>query len=60
MLAEMKFYAQNLAPNGVLLLSGFYEKDIPDLVLAGEQHGLIETSQDERESWASLVLRKSR
>lgn len=59
LLAEMKLYSKNLAPGGLLLLSGFYSKDVPDLLNEGERHSLVKQDQDERETWASLVLRKS-
>jgi len=56
LLAEMSLYAQNLVPAGVLLLSGFYVRDIPQLVAEGERHGLTRVGHDEREEWAALRL----
>lgn len=56
LLREMKHYAASLVAKGILQLSGFYVKDIPDLVKEAEQHGLGYLEQDEREQWATLRL----
>jgi len=56
LLDEMRIYAGFLHPNGQLLLSGFYTKDIPDLLQAAAAYNLTEISRDERETWASLLL----
>jgi ribosomal protein L11 methyltransferase len=58
LLEEMKLYSLNLKGRGQLLLSGFYEKDIPDLLKAASDTGLEHQGQDVREGWASLLLRK--
>jgi ribosomal protein L11 methyltransferase len=58
LLAEMKMYSSYLANNGQLLLSGFYTKDIPDLLEEAHKHGFVESNRDERENWAVLLLRK--
>jgi ribosomal protein L11 methyltransferase len=58
LLAEMKIYASYLEKNGQLLLSGFYTKDIDDLLFEAHRHGLAEVNRDERETWAALLLRK--
>jgi ribosomal protein L11 methyltransferase len=52
----MKLYKKYLSPGGLLLLSGFYIEDIPDLVSEGLKHNLHELKRDEREKWAALVL----
>jgi ribosomal protein L11 methyltransferase len=56
LLDEMKIYASFLNPKGQLLLSGFYTKDIADLLHEASRHGLSEIARDERETWASLLL----
>jgi ribosomal protein L11 methyltransferase len=56
LLQEMRRYAQSLVSGGILQLSGFYVKDIPDLVKEAEQHGLGYLLQDEQEQWATLRL----
>jgi ribosomal protein L11 methyltransferase len=58
LLDEMKYYATALIPGGHLLLSGFYEKDIPDLKEQAQNFGLTELNRDNRETWACLLLQK--
>lgn len=60
LLREMKHYAASLVAKGILQLSGFYVKDIPDLVKEAEQHGLGYLQQDEREQWATLRLKREK
>jgi ribosomal protein L11 methyltransferase len=55
----MNQYAKNLKPKGLLLLSGFYEKDVPDLLQSAHPFGLTKTRTDLREGWASLLLQAS-
>lgn len=57
LLDEMSQYSGYLAPQGQLLLSGFFTSDIPDLLAAAGNYGLTETSRDEKDSWASLLVR---
>ena len=56
---EIKSYSKNLVKGGLLLLSVFYVRDITDLTKEAEKWGLREQQQDERESWASLLLKKT-
>lgn len=58
LIAEMEQYAGHLKPAGNLLISGFYTKDIPDLISAAASHGLTEVSRREMETWAAVLLRK--
>jgi ribosomal protein L11 methylase PrmA len=44
---------------GLLLISGFYTQDAEDLVKEGLKHGLQEERRSERETWASVLFRKS-
>lgn len=60
LLEEIKSYAARLNGKGLLLLSGFFLFDIPDLLEACALHGLEETARDERESWASLLVHRVR
>jgi hypothetical protein len=41
-----------------LLLSGFYETDIADLVNEGTRYGFSPVTSYERETWVSLLLQK--
>jgi ribosomal protein L11 methyltransferase len=59
LLDEMQYYAQHLTAGGNLLLSGFYEKDIPDLEGKANLYGLNKLFQDVRNDWAAMCLEKS-
>ena len=54
----MHFYAQLLADKGHLLLSGFYEQDIPDLLKESHRYGFKEVMTKSLEGWSSLLLQK--
>jgi ribosomal protein L11 methyltransferase len=56
LLDEMKVYVSYLNPGGLLLLSGFYTHDIPDLLKEGSRFNLREVGRDEKETWACLLL----
>jgi len=56
---EMAVYVRHLVSRGILQLSGFYVKDIPDLMGVAKHLGLDFVAQDEREQWATLRLMKS-
>ena len=58
LLQEMAQYAAYLNPGGLLLLSGFYESDIPDLMAEAQRYDLQHVQRDEREKWAALLLKK--
>lgn len=56
LLDEIKLYQDHLADKGLLLLSGFYVDDIPDLLHEAAKFNLKEVRRDSRESWAALLL----
>lgn len=56
LLDEMEEYARLLSPSGKLLLSGFYESDIPDLLALAVKFRLKLHKQLSRNDWAALVL----
>jgi ribosomal protein L11 methyltransferase len=58
LLAEMAQYAAYLNKDGYLLLSGFFEDDISDLLKEASRYSLKEASRDTKENWASLLLQK--
>lgn len=60
LLHEMPQYCAYLVDDGFLLLSGFYEKDIPDLMSRARQYNLHQVKSDVREGWASLLLAKKK
>lgn len=59
LLDEMELYSQSLNSGGLLLLSGFYRHDVPDLVNAAGAFGLKPVHESEREGWAAVLLKKS-
>lgn len=60
LLDEMGLYAKLLSSHGVLLISGFYEHDIPDLMQKAQLLDLKVDHQRMRNNWASLgIVRKS-
>ncbi len=59
LLDEMGEYARRMEKEGILMLSGFYMRDVPDLLSEAATHGLEEVGRDEKENWAALILRKS-
>jgi ribosomal protein L11 methyltransferase len=58
LLQDMPRFAQVLKPKGQLLLSGFYESDVPLLLQKGEELGLSLEKETCEEGWAMLFLRK--
>lgn len=54
LLNDMQTYANCLNPNGVLLLSGFYEEDIPFIDASCVENGLTFQKKLERNNWVSL------
>ena len=57
LLADMASYVRALKPSGGrIVLSGFYEEDIPKLLEAAEPLGLAEESRRILDHWALLVL----
>lgn len=58
LLEEIPLYAAYLAPDGLLLLSGFYTEDIADLLAVTTANNLTQVARDQKDNWASLVVRK--
>ena len=58
LLNEMPEYARLLALNGVLILSGFYEKDAPEICARAEKLGLKQIQQKCLTLWMVIVLSK--
>jgi len=58
LLNDMAAYVKVLAKGGTLLLSGFYESDVPVLQQHAEGLGLRLEQQKVRQSWTALRLRK--
>lgn len=58
LLEEMNSYVNHLSEGGILLLSGFYEKDEEDMVMAANSHQLNLTGKAVRNNWCSLRFQK--
>ena len=56
---DMESYAKALKSGGTMILSGFYEEDIPVVAQAAKHYGLKQTDYTTRDRWASLSLKKS-
>lgn len=59
LLAEMSDYSNLLIEKGTLLLSGFYETDIEDILECAEKFGLLEVKHTTKDNWAALILTKN-
>ena len=58
LLSDMKIYTDCLNDDGVLLLSGFYEEDIPTINEEVSKYGLIFNKKIERNNWVALKYLK--
>ena len=56
--ADLPRYHEAMAPGGVLILSGFYEHDIPVIMQHAEPLGLKFEDSTVLNDWASVALRK--
>ncbi|MEL6557126.1 MAG: 50S ribosomal protein L11 methyltransferase [Bacteroidota bacterium] len=59
LLHEIPSYAEIVVPNGTLLLSGFYEHDIPDLEKQLNNSGFQKVSHTVQNKWAALKCIKT-
>lgn len=58
LLDELGIYSGLLAPNGFLLLSGFYTEDIEDLNQVASPLGFNLLKKSSKDNWAALILQK--
>ncbi|MEM7299381.1 MAG: 50S ribosomal protein L11 methyltransferase [Bacteroidota bacterium] len=58
LLSQMEEYSKRLKAGGQLVLSGFYESDVEDLVILAEQFELRKNDTTTKDNWAMLVLSK--
>lgn len=58
LLQFMSVLSKCLEPSGILILSGFFEKDIADLRSRAEKNGLVERTKATKNDWALLQLMK--
>ena len=59
LLDELAIYTSLLAPQGILLLSGFYSEDIDYFNQAASLNGLHLTTQSTKDNWAALEFQKN-
>ena len=57
-LQDLPTYCRSLRKGGHMLLSGFYEADVPAIRQAAEALGLVFAGQSAREDWACVEFRK--
>jgi ribosomal protein L11 methyltransferase len=57
-LSDVKIYAACLHKNGTLLLSGFYEEDVPAILQEAEKHHLKFVEKKTKDKWCLLMLNK--
>jgi ribosomal protein L11 methyltransferase len=57
-LGDIDRYAKALQQCGVMLLSGFYEEDVPMILEAAAKHGLSEAKRLVSNRWTALKLIK--
>jgi len=58
LLKELEEYEKLLAKSGIILLSGFYERDLAEIIQKGKDIGLVPTKQNTRNNWALLSLKR--
>lgn len=57
-LEDLVSYSRYMTENGYLVLSGFYENDVQDIVEEAGKHGFTHKETKTKNNWASLLLRK--
>ena len=58
LLSEISEYARLLTSDGILILSGFFEKDAPEICAHAEKLGLKQIQQKCKNLWVVIVLSK--
>jgi ribosomal protein L11 methyltransferase len=58
LMEDMDWYAEHLLPGGHLLLSGFYDSDVADILTQSARYNLDFLHRYEEEKWVALGLRK--
>lgn len=57
-IGDIDAYSKVLQPGGCMLLSGFYEEDVPVVESAAASYGLVADGVTVRDRWACLRLKK--
>jgi ribosomal protein L11 methyltransferase len=56
LLNDMPVYRKILRPQGQLIISGFYEKDQQEMMLAAHENGFKEYKQKIKNKWLAIAL----
>jgi len=59
LIQDMPTYSRSLRKGGRILLSGFYEQDIPAVAEAAASYGLTHCGTSLREGWACIEYKKA-
>ena len=57
--ADMPIYVQHLAPQGTLIISGFFTEDVPEMEKVAQHNKLSVNKIVELNNWAVMSLRKA-
>lgn len=57
--AHLKSYSEMLETNGIILLSGFFDTDVDELINCAEQVGLKKMRILKKDNWAAIELKKN-
>lgn len=55
---DIPVYLNYLRPGGTLMISGFFEEDIPEMVIFSEKNGMKVIKTKTKNNWAALELQK--
>lgn len=58
LLDQISDYSIRLKAGGQLIISGFYQEDIDDLLVEAEKHELLKIESTQRNRWAMVALKK--
>ncbi len=59
LLRDMARYVKHIKPNGQLIISGFYQSDVPLLLEEGKKNGMVFESMEIKNDWTSLKFKKT-
>jgi ribosomal protein L11 methyltransferase len=60
LLADIQYLQKHLKNGGYLMLSGFYENDVIDILNECERYSLSQVNQSIRNQWSALLLKKNK
>ena len=58
LLEEMAYYVDRLVGGGSLLISGFYQEDIPEICGNVENLGLVKSKESVKANWAAVLFNR--